>query len=435
VSDGPGPSVDVEYPPLRSVHFGQRIAEKLPPWMGSIRVRLTVLYSVILFGLAGVVVFGIYTGLANELDEQTVTRKDDFVIITPDREVIPAQLIEVDVLAGIERAINQEALDRLRRYSFWSLGFLFVASLGVGWFVSGMVLHPIGRITTVARDIGATDLKRRIRLKGPNDELKRLADTFDDMLGRLDDAFENQRAFIHETSHELRNPLAVIRTNLDVLEADPDASIDDYRDALEVVERTSERMSTLVDDLLLYARQELPDRSAVVDLADVVADVAAEYGAAADAADVSLLVAAPPGAEVHGDALALRRALANLLANAVRETPPGGRIRVATGREPSWVWVAVEDDGPGIASADQARVFQRFWRGDRRAVEPERSGLGLSIVRQIMEAHGGEVRLASVEGRGSTFSLWLPDLNDLHPGDRPANTGEIRIPPMDRSPE
>ncbi|MDH4168173.1 MAG: HAMP domain-containing histidine kinase [Acidimicrobiia bacterium] len=422
--------------PLRSVHFGQRIAEKLPSWMGSVRVRLTGLYSLILFGLAAVVVFGIYTGLANELDEQRVYRRAEIRGLVPleggGALVVGGEQTVVDPLALFEQEVNREALDRLRRYSAYSLGFLFVASLGVGWFVSGMVLHPIGRITQVARDIGATDMKRRIRLRGPNDELRQLADTFDDMLERLDHAFENQRDFIQETSHELRNPLAVIRTNLELLEADSEASLDDYREVAALVGRTAERMSTLVDDLLLYARQEIPDRSAVVDLADVVADVAAEYGALAEAEGIQLLVSAPPGHVVHGDAVGLRRALANLLANAVRHTPTAGRVRVAAGREPGWVWVAVEDSGPGIAAADHGRVFQRFWRGGRRqSAEPGRSGLGLSIVRQIMEAHGGEVRLVSVEGHGSTFSLWLPDLSDRPPGDRPSNTGEIRLPTAD----
>ncbi|MGI9603412.1 MAG: sensor histidine kinase [Acidimicrobiales bacterium] len=421
--------------PLRSVHFGQRIAEKLPPWLGSVRVRLTVLYSVILFGLAAVVVFGIYTGLARELDEQKVYQRDDVLLGIPVEGggtlVVPAERFERDELAVFEKQVNQAALDQLRQYSLWSLAVLFVASLGVGWFVSGMVLHPIGRITHVAQDIGATDLKRRIRLRGPNDELKQLADTFDDMLERLDLAFENQREFIQETSHELRNPLAVIRTNLEVLDADPDADLEDYREVSALVGRTSERMSTLVDDLLLYARQEIPDRTAVVDLADVVADVAAEYGAMAEAEGIEMMVDAPPGHRVHGDAVGLRRALANLLANAVHETSAGDRIRVVTGREPGWVWVAVEDTGPGIARSDQRRVFQRFWRGERRrASEAGRTGLGLSIVQQVLEAHGGEVRLESTVGEGSTFSLWLPDLSETAPGQRPANTGEIRLPDL-----
>ena len=126
-----------------------------------------------------------------------------------------------------------------------ALGMLFVGSLGVGWFAAGIVLRPIERITRVAREIQATDLSRRINLRGPNDELRRLADTFDAMLARLDAAFESQRRFIQEASHELRNPLAVIRTNVEVAMADPDASKKSSRELGAVVGRTAERMSTL----------------------------------------------------------------------------------------------------------------------------------------------------------------------------------------------
>src|SRR5699024_5966151 len=122
---------------------------------------------------------------------------------------------------SVEQLANERALALLRTYSTTALGLLFLASLGVGWIVAGRVLAPIGRITAVARDISAGDLARRIDLRGPPDELKELADTFDAMLARLDDAFAGQQRFVQEASHELRNPLAVIRTNLDVALTDP----------------------------------------------------------------------------------------------------------------------------------------------------------------------------------------------------------------------
>jgi signal transduction histidine kinase len=305
----------------------------------------------------------------------------------------------------------------LRSYSFGALGAMFLVSLGVGWVVAGRVLAPIDRITGVARDIQATDLKRRIALKGPPDELKQLADTFDGMLERIDDAFENQRRFIQEASHELRNPLAVIRTNLDVALADPDASTEDLRHAAEVVQRSAERMSHLVDDLLTYARQGATVRQFErVDAADVVADAAAEFEIPAEARGITLEWASPTGLTVIGDRVALRQALANLLANAVRLAPEGSTIRLAAGREGDpddpgdrWVWLAVEDQGPGIPEGQRDLVFQRFWRGDgHRARQEGRSGLGLTIVRQIAESHRGSARVAPNEAGGSTFSLWLP---------------------------
>lgn len=381
----------------------QRLAERLPAWMGSVRFRLTVVYSTVVFGLAALVVAGIYLGLNHALQNQTVGT----VYTGPDGQPI---LVQTTLAQLVQSKANERALETLRAYSFGALVGLFFVSLIVGWVVSGRMLRPIGQITRAVNRIQGTDLSRRIDLGGPDDELRRLADTFDGMLGRVDEAFESQRQFIHEASHELRNPLAVIRTNIEVTLADPDASVADLRHTAEIVERASERMSRLVDDLLIYARKgTLSMEHAPVDVATLIGDAADEFAAPADAAGLRLVRESPAGLSVEGDRLALRQALANLLANAVRLTPSGAEIRVRAGREGPWVWLAVEDDGPGIDPLDHDRVFQRFWRGDPQESRAQgRSGLGLTIVRQIAEAHGGEVKLVSEPGRGAAFVLWLP---------------------------
>lgn len=399
---------------------------RVPDWMGSVRFRLTVIYSTILFGLAALVVGVIYLGISSRLDDEPVHTDWSVQTLTPlpDGRVVTSQQLEGE-MRTLEEVVNERALQALRDYSFAALILLFIASLGVGWVVAGQALAPIHRITAVARDIQATDLKRRIALGGPRDELRELADTFDQMLGRIDDAFEGQRRFIHEASHELRNPLAVITTNLDVALSDPDATADELRETGAVVQAATARMARLVDDLLLYARQEAPAlRMEVVDVADVVALAAAEFRAPAEARHLTVESAASPGLWVTADAVALRQALANLLANAVRLAPEGSRIRVAAGRHEGWIWMAVEDEGPGIAPEDHGRVFTRFWRGDGREGRREgRSGLGLAIVRQIAEVHQGEVRLASEPGRGSTFSVWLPE-RSVHPSETSSGTSD-----------
>jgi signal transduction histidine kinase len=399
---------------------GRRFVERLPPWMGSIRVRLTVLYSTVLFGLAALVVFGIYTGVSRSLNDQPVSQTQEW---GSDLESVfpPGSDIEFIPLEEFERRVNTRALAKLREYSFTALGLLFIGSLGTGWIVSGRVLRPIGRINGVAREIQATDLSRRIHLRGPNDELRQLADTFDAMLARLDAAFESQRRLIHEASHELRNPLAVIRTNLDVALSDPNATVADLREVGEVVGRTAERMSALVDDLLLYARQEEPaNRAGLIDVAPLVSDAVAEFRAAAESSGQRLDHVAVPGLWINADATAVRQALANLLANAVRLSPADTSIRVAAGTENGWVWIAVEDEGPGIAPEDQDRVWSRFWRGDRRRGRDDgRSGLGLTIVRQIVERHHGRAQLLSEVGRGSTFVLWFPSVEPPAPDTGP----------------
>lgn len=393
-----------------------RAAERLPGWAGSIRFRLMVLYSVLLFGLATVVVGGIYAGLAQDLRDQDVSRTEEMVQLFQPVEDgpivgVPVEIEVIDQLAVFEREVNQQALDQLRTYAFGALGLLFIGSLGVGWFVAGLVLRPVGRITSVAQEISGTDLSRRIELDGPDDELKQLADTFDDMLGRLDHAFENQREFIHEASHELRNPLAVIRTNLDVVMSDPEADEEELRSVGEVVGRSAERMSRLVDDLLVYARHGTRTmREEDFDLVRLAHDLTEEFAAPAEAADLHLALQLPnDGLPVCGDNSAVRRAVANLLANAVRLAPEGSTITVSADRFDDWNFISVADEGPGIAPENHLRIFQRFWKGDRGVARQEgRSGLGLTIVRQIVESHGGRVDLASDLGRGSTFVLWFP---------------------------
>jgi len=394
-----------------------RVAETSPraDWAGSIRFRLAVLYSVLLFGLATVVVGGIYAGLARSLEDQDVSRTDAVVALFRDADgndmFGTIEFERPDPLALFEREVNEQALDQLRTYAFGALGVLFIGSLGVGWFVSGLVLRPVERIRHVASDIQHTDLSRRINLEGPDDELKHLADTFDEMLGRIDDAFESQREFIHEASHELRNPLAVIRTNIDVALADPDADADELRSVGEVVGRSAERMTTLVDDLLLYARHgERTTREEDFDLAEIVANLAEEFETPAESRGLELVLDVPAVAlPVCGDTPAVRRAVANLLANAIRLAPAGTTVTVACASHDNWNTLTVADEGPGIAPEDHQRVFQRFWRGDKReAREQGRSGLGLTIVRQVMEAHGGRVDLSSNGEDGSTFVLWFP---------------------------
>jgi signal transduction histidine kinase len=384
---------------------GRRLADRLPAWAGSIRFRLTIVYSTVVFGLAAIVVATIYFGLRHALENQTISAT---VYQLPTGEVF-VQPVQAEV---IQNQVNQQALDALRGYSLTALLGLFIVSLAVGWLVSGRMLRPIGQITATVREIQASDLSRRINLGGPDDELRRLADTFDGMLGRIDEAFEGQRQFIHEASHELRNPLAVIRTNLEVTLADPDADAEDLRRTAEVVEHSTERMARLVDDLLIYARKgTLSLEREPVDASVLVTEAVEEFDGFAEARGVHLDQVSDAALWVLGDRLALRQALANLLANAVRHSPAGSTILVRAGRQDPWVWLSVEDEGPGIDPADQDRVFQRFWRGDpREGREQGRSGLGLTIVRQIAEAHGGEVKLASTPGRGAAFALWLPAL-------------------------
>ncbi|WP_250008371.1 HAMP domain-containing sensor histidine kinase [Actinoplanes sp. M2I2] len=380
-----------------------------PEVFRSIRFRLTAIYSMMLFGLAAVTLGVIYFALARTTSPEPVTAQLAKVY---DQNRQLQGFSSVAEIGQIEAAVNYNTLTTLRSYTMIALAVLFVASLAIGWVLSGRALRPVGAISRAAREIQATDLSRRIRLGGPQDELRDLADTIDSMLDRLDSAFQAQRQLIDDASHELRSPLAIIRTTLDASLNAAEATPEERLRAVAVIDRATTRMSRLVEDLLATARRDA-ETSADTDV-DLSA-VAREAGEESFVTDRPLRLAyeTTPGLELIGDADALRRAAGNLLSNAVRLAPAPSTITVATGRSGSWLWLAVADEGPGIAAEDLTRVFDRFWRkaggeaadGVRRE---RRTGLGLAIVRQIVESHGGRVAAYSTPGDGSTFVLWLP---------------------------
>jgi signal transduction histidine kinase len=381
---------------------------RLPRFAQSIRFRLTVLYSTLLFALAAAGLAVTYVAVERTTDPKPITKQYEGQLI---RNGVQVGTVDVARVDEIESAVNFRTLQTLRTYSFVALGGLFLASLGIGWVLSGRALRPVAEIARTAREIQATDLSRRIRLDGTKDELRDLADTIDSMLDRLADAFRAQRQLIDDASHELRSPLAIIRTNLDASLSGPEVTDAERTRAVAIIDRATTRMSRLVEDLLATARRDtdaLADTD--VDLAAVAGEVGEDFADLAAESGVHLR-SGVRGADlvVIGDHDALRRAAGNLLSNAIRLSPPGATVTVATGRTDGWLWLAVADKGPGIAVADQARVFDRFWRGEpQRGSRDRRTGLGLAIVRQIIEAHGGHAAVFSTLGAGSTFVLWLP---------------------------
>jgi len=405
-------------------------ASRLPTVFQTVRFRLTLLYSLTIFGVASIMIGGIYWALSNSLQNQFIAAE-----MAREQTGVPTFDIDEDqyeAQQAFELQVDARTLDTLQRYSIFGLGAIFFVSFGVGWFTAGRVLMPIGRITRVARDIQAKDLSRRIGLLGPNDDLKQLADTFDAMLDRLQRAFDNQQRLIHDTSHELRNPLAIMRTNLDVTLSDPGADLEQYQHTTEVVRRSSERMSKLVDDLLTYARHEATIRTeAPVDLTQLVTDIVDEFKGAAEQEDLLLELDVEPGLVVMGHARSLEQAIANLLANAVRFAPTGTPIVVTAGHESGWVWITVSDQGPGVAEEERDRVFQRYVRlGEGEVGRPhlaggKGSGLGLAIVREIVQSHRGEVSIIDAPV-GATFALWMPALSEKEV------TGEFRLRPRKR---
>ena len=382
-----------------------------PGVVRSVRFRLTALYSAMLFALAALVVGGIYLGLSRSTDAHPITRtyQAEKLIRGPDGQLRSHGTLTVAEVKDVESAVSYQTRQTIWKYSLGMLGGLFVASLGIGWVLSGRVLRPVRSIARTAEEIQATDLSRRIRLGGPEDELRHLADTIDSMLDRLDRAFGQQRQLIDDASHELRTPLTVIRANLDAALANPKATEEERQRAAALVDRATTRMTRLVEDLLATNRRASGAYGDTdVDLSALAREAGEEFEPLAAARGLTLEYRLADGLEVIGDPDALRRAVGNLLSNAVRLAPGGSRITVAAGHLRGWHWIAVRDQGPGIRVEDRARVFDRFWRGPSAGDERERhTGLGLAIVRQIVEAHGGQARVFSQAGAGTTFVLWL----------------------------
>jgi len=382
----------------------------------SVRFRLAMLVTTALLVTAGVLVLGMNLALdrvAATIPEQQATTLEDELLRVLDMGLTELQgggaQGATDALLDVEQAVREQTLQTVRNLSLLALLALVPVGLAIGWAVAGRVVRPVGTIAGVAREIEATDLSRRIRLGGPPDEMRDLADTFDAMLDRLDQGVRTQRRFVEDASHELRNPLAVIRTTLDVALAEPEDA-EGLRNAAEVARRTADRMSITVDELMALARTSVqPDQRTSVDLAEVVAEVAEEYDAEASTRGVRLSWLAPSGLVIDGDRTALKRAQANLVSNALRVAPSGSIVHCRAGRAGGWLWFGVRDVGRGIAPEDQALVFRRAWRDGAPTTEGEGHGLGLALVRQIAEAHGGTVSVASVPGHGASFVVWLPD--------------------------
>lgn len=383
---------------------------KAAPFFQSVRFRLAVTYSLIVFGLAFVAIAGVNLAISRTLDEEPVSERSDvYAVVQPDGSFLVVEDRYRSVMANLERLVNLRALQNLRRFSLWALVVMFPASIGLGWLIADRALRPIGRIAGVAREIQASDMSRRIDLEGPSDELKELADTFDNMLNRVEAGVAAQRDFIEDTSHELRNPLAVMRTNLDVALADPQADAATLRAAAEVVRRTLDRTARTVDDLIVYARREVtPTEAEAVDLYDLVAELAEEYAATAADRDVEIL--ATPSAHpvaVVSDRANVKQAVVNLIRNAVAVAPAGTAVRVESGAEEDWAYIKVRDQGPGIEEADHTRIFERSWSKSVGGKEGG-TGLGLAIARQLATAAGGTVTVRSSREAGAEFAVWLP---------------------------
>jgi signal transduction histidine kinase len=370
---------------------------RIPAFLKTIRLRLTLWYSGILVVLMLVLLAGINLAMVGS---------------RPSVPEPPAGFPGGD--PSWRETFTQQRdrnLTDLRNYSLIGIGAILVVGAIGGYVISGMMLKPIDRVSSLAARISHTNLKERINHQGPQDEVKRLADTFDDMLGRLDSAFQSQKRFLQDASHELKTPIATAQTNIEVLEMDQSPTVEDYKRTTEVVKRSLDRLNSLSQGLLVLSQGSQPQNGRTdIDLTSLINEVVTEAQPAAASDGLSLeAVGVAQGLKVKGDAIGIKQVLTNLVDNAIKYNRPEGRVQVSARAEGSSAIIEVKDTGVGIAATEQQHVFDRFYRVDKsRSRSRGGSGLGLAIVKKIVEEHGGTVSVTSSPSEGSTFRVVLP---------------------------
>ena len=310
------------------------------------------------------------------------------------------------------RRAQTSAVNYLLHTGLIYFGIIVVIGTTGGYLLAKQALRPIARLTQTAKALSTETLDQRINLGGPDDELRELADTFDDMLARLDAAFDSQRLFVANASHELRTPLSVIKTELEVTLSDPHADVEELRRMGQVVEQATERAQRLVASLLTLARLQAVGRGELeviepVDLSSLVPSVLEGVAAEAQDKNVSMEVEVEPAATV-GDPRLLERLIGNLVENAIRHNVPGGWLRVTTGETAERVWLHVSNGGAVIPASDVDTLFEPFRRGGRVRTATRGAGLGLAIVRLIVEAHHGRLQAAAPPFGGLAIRIELP---------------------------
>jgi heavy metal sensor kinase len=317
------------------------------------------------------------------------------------------------VLQSLHR--QEEFLKSLLSAFALAIPLSIVFASGGGYILARRSLSPVVEMSTQAGRIGADNLHERLRVVNAQDELGHLAQSFNSLLDRLDQSFEQQRCFMADASHELRTPVAVLCGEADVALSQPSRSSEDYRASLDILRAEAKRLKHIVEDLFTLARADAgqyPLTLADFYLDELVAECSRSVRTLAAAKQITLRCDASKEMPIRADEALLCRMIMNLLDNAIKYTPRGGSVTVTWDVQDSQYGVTVSDTGQGIPSELQPRIFERFFRADKVRSRSESdgggAGLGLSISRWIVQAHGGRLELTRSDKAGSTFTIFLP---------------------------
>jgi signal transduction histidine kinase len=369
----------------------------------TLRLRLTLLNGILLVGAGAVLVLLAWLLVGDALHPADELRAGTQVVLS-DGTALDAQVWQRDL---VDRASQELLVKGL--VALFAIGLIGIAG---AYAVAGRALRPLHHVTATARRLGEETLDQRIRYSGADDEVAELARTFDAMLDRLAGAFESQKRFVANASHELRTPLAVMRTEIDVTLSDDEADVAEYRRMAKVVRNASERANGLVDALLVLARSEAQSgrrlvRKVPADLATSVCNALSAVKTEAERMKLDVTSDLQP-APVVGDPSLLDRLAGNLIENAIRYNHLMGKLWLRTATVDGQAQLVVGNTGYEVEPVDVPGLFEPFRRGGWERTGSRGSGLGLSIVRAVCEAHGGTVSVAAQAGGGLEITVSLP---------------------------
>lgn len=371
----------------------------------SLRLRLTLLSALVMAG-AAVLLTGLFLFGADRIFVRDLQQEFEFqpgeITITGDSGVMGED-------AGIITFTLKKAGNQ---FNLWALAGLFpVLALGTGaaWLVAGRALKPLGDLSDTIEEISGNDLSRRVEIGDRQDEIGRLAQSFNHMMDKVSASFERQKRFSASAAHELKTPLSTILVNLEVMDLDESPSAERMEKVLSVVKVNTERMIRLVNDLFQLTSEKNGEMSEKMMLGEIFEIALEELAPLLQKKNLTVTVRDMADLNLTGSRVMIYRAMSNLIENAAKYNREGGSISIAAERMEQRLTVRIADTGIGIPEEDLPHIFEPFYRVDRsRSRAVGGAGLGLPLVRDIIEKHGGSIEVKSVPGEGSEFIIELP---------------------------
>ena len=371
----------------------------------SLRARLTLLSAMVMACVAvmltGMFLVGADRIFVRNLQQHFVTQSDEYDIILSTTELNRSDAGEITFT--IKQAGSQ--------FNIWgAVGLALMLFLGTGatWLMAGKALKPLRELTGTIEGIGGNDLSRRVEHQDRQDEIGQLAVSFNHMMDKVSASFERQQRFSASAAHELKTPLATILVNLDVLDMEEKASAAQMERVLSIVRTNTERMIQLVDNLFQLTAKTGDGMCEEVLLEEMFAEILEEQTPQLDAKHLSVSLSGLSGMKLAGNPTMLYRAMSNLVENAVKYNRENGSISISASRQDGNTIIKISDTGIGIPEEECERIFEPFYRVDQsRSRSVGGSGLGLALVKDIVEKHGGSIRVNSRAGLGSEFILYL----------------------------